>query len=271
MPSPGTNEVLIGADLADRIGLAVGDKFTLLTTTMRRSTNAMTFNVAGICRFSVSGFDGTHIFIPLEKAQRLLQMEGLVTEILVRLDTSRQIPRYQEELGSLLSRMGRDDLSVSDWKSSNLLFTFFSMVDVMYAMIGLIFFILASTVLINTTMMVIYERMREIGTVAALGLTGKEIVRLFFYEAAMIAVIGSLAGVLAGILITLPLSRTGFDMSSAMEGVSLEMSYIVKPRLNAFSTVFVFIYSAAVASAASFIPSRRAAKIEPVEALRYTG
>jgi len=194
-----------------------------------------------------------------------------VTDILVRLDTSRQIPRYQEELGSLLSRMGRDDLSVSDWKSSNLLFTFFSMVDVMYAMIGLIFFILASTVLINTTMMVIYERMREIGTVAALGLTGKEIVRLFFYEAAMIAVIGSLAGGLAGILITLPLSRTGFDMSSAMEGVSLEMSYIVKPRLNAFSTVFVFIYSAAVASAASFIPSRRAAKIEPVEALRYTG
>jgi putative ABC transport system permease protein len=134
--------------------------------------------------------------------------------------------------------------------------------------IALVFFLLASTVIINTTMMVIFERMREIGTVAAMGMTPQEIVRLFFLEAFYIGAIAAFVGVVLGIAVTIPLSKTGIDLTQSMGGVDLEINPVIYPRLNIRSTVFVFFYSTAIASLASFIPSRRAAKIEPVEALR---
>ena len=71
-----------------------------------------------------------------------------------------------------------------------------------------------------------------------------------------------------GIAVTIPLSKVGIDLTQSMGGVDLEMNPVIYPQLNIRSTVFVFFYSTAIASLASFIPSRRAAKIEPVEALR---
>jgi putative ABC transport system permease protein len=137
-----------------------------------------------------------------------------------------------------------------------------------YDIFALIFFLLASTVIVNTTMMVIYERMREIGTVAAMGMTPREIVRLFFLEAFYIGAIASFIGVLIGVAITIPLARTGINVGAITEGVDMELSSIIYPQLNIRSTVFVFLYATVIASLASFIPSRKAAKIEPVEALR---
>jgi len=75
-------------------------------------------------------------------------------------------------------------------------------------------------------------------------------------------------GVAAGIGITIPVSKIGLSFGDAMEGIDWEISPVFYPVLNLRSTVFVFIYSTVIASAASFIPSRRAAKIKPVEALR---
>jgi putative ABC transport system permease protein len=142
------------------------------------------------------------------------------------------------------------------------------LVDTMYNFVALFFFILGTTVIINTTMMVIFERLREIGTISALGMKPGEIVRLFFLEAFFISIIAAFAGVLLGTALTAVLSRTGVDLSRAMQGVSFEVSPVIRPRLALRSTVFVFFYSVAVASLASFLPSRRAARIQPVEALR---
>jgi putative ABC transport system permease protein len=116
--------------------------------------------------------------------------------------------------------------------------------------------------------MVIFERMREIGTVAALGMKPGEIVRLFFLEAFFISVIAALAGALLGTGITLALAREGVDLSRMLQGLDMPVSPVVHPQLSLGSTAFVFFYSVAVASLASFLPSRRAARIRPVEALR---
>jgi putative ABC transport system permease protein len=138
----------------------------------------------------------------------------------------------------------------------------------MYNFIALFFFILGTTVIINTTMMVIYERMREIGTVSALGMKPGEIVRLFFLEAFFISLIAAFVGALVGTGIVLAISRNGLDLSRMLQGLDMEVSPVIRPRLSLRSTVFVFLYSVAVASLASFLPSRRAARIQPVEALR---
>jgi len=143
------------------------------------------------------------------------------------------------------------------------------MANTAYTIMAFIFFLLGSTVIINTTMMVIFERMREIGTLGALGMHGKELVGLFFLEGMFISIIGTFIGVLAGIGFTMILGKTGIDMTEAMQGLDFEISGMVYPKLSMGKTVFVFFYSVIIASLATLIPSRKASKIEPVEALRY--
>ena len=118
-------------------------------------------------------------------------------------------------------------------------------------------------------MMVIYERMREIGTLSALGMHGKELTRLFFLEGAMISAIGAAMGVLLGTVMIVYLGKVGLNFTDAMSGIDMEISSVLYPKFNIWTTIIVYIYSVVISAAATMIPSRRASRIEPVEALRY--
>ncbi len=136
-----------------------------------------------------------------------------------------------------------------------------------YFFIGLM--ILASTVIINTTMMVIYERTREIGTIGALGMASGQIVLLFVIEAMIISAIGSFMGMIVGGGFDLLLSRIGINLN-ALSGGSMDMvvTDIIYPHFGLSLLVGSFLFGVVVASAIAYIPARRAAKVEPVEALR---
>lgn len=267
VPVSGSNETMIGSGLAGKLGVGLGDKFTVITTTMRRGPNAMTFEVAGIIRLPYALVDNLLFFVSLDRAQKLTGMGDAATEILVKFDDSVSDKNAQAAVQSVLQEGG--DTTARNWTELNTLVSFLSLAQIIYDYIAFIFFLLASTVIINTTMMVIFERTREIGTIGAMGMKGSEIVMLFFLEAAMIGVIGSFLGTILGTVFAWILSYTGINFGVAMEGVNFEMSSIMYTRLNFRSTVFVFFFGSIIAALASLLPSRRAAKIEPVEALRH--
>jgi ABC-type lipoprotein release transport system permease subunit len=154
------------------------------------------------------------------------------------------------------------------WTTIEMYPAYITLIDFVGYYMGLFFFLLGSTVIITTTMMVIYERMREIGTIAAMGMTGGQIVKLFFLESFFIGAIASFVGVLLGSGIAIPMSIFGLDWTESFETIDFAMSGLMKSDWNIGMAVGIFIYSTAVASFASFIPSRKAAKIQPVEALR---
>ncbi|UCF96501.1 MAG: ABC transporter permease [Spirochaetaceae bacterium] len=268
LPEKGEKEMALSAGLAEELDLDVGEKLTLLTKNKYMGMSGMTFTVTGIVRFLVTGFNESFFLVPIDTTARFLKMDNEATEVLVVLRDRRQVDAFTEKVTGILSDMGRDNVSTQPWNRIGATAGWMEYARTAYDVIALVFFLLASTVIINTTMMVIFERMREIGTVAAMGMTPREIVHLFFLEAFYIGAIAAFIGVLLGIGITLPLSKVGIDLTQSMEGVGFEVNPVVYPRLNIRSTVFVFFYSTAIASLASFIPSRRAAKIEPVEALR---
>jgi hypothetical protein len=159
-------------------------------------------------------------------------------------------------------------LVVKPWTKIQSSYVFIAMATTAYDIIAGFFFILGSTVIVNTTIMVIYERMREIGTLQALGMSGKQLITLFFYEALFIATVGAFLGVAAGTAMTALLGSVGIDFSSAMQGVDFEISNMLYPQVTFKSTVVVFFYAVIVAGLASFIPSIRAARVNAVEALR---
>jgi putative ABC transport system permease protein len=266
-PRTGEFEILLGASLARKLGKRVGDSVTLMTTTMRRGPNAATFTVSGIAAFNVAAMNESYFYIPLDRAQHILKMGDSVTEILVKFE-ERVPDRKAKEL--IAGIIGPEDNAVArDWYELNLMVRWIEIAGISYNFMALIFFVLAGTVIANSIMMIIYERMREIGTIGALGMEGGEIVRLFFLEAFYMGLIGTAAGVLVGIALTAVLGVTGIDLSSGMQGVDFDISNIIYPRLNLKSTLLVFVYSMVISSVASLIPTRRAARIEPVEALRH--
>ncbi len=270
LPQPERNEALVGALLARELGVRVGDRITLLATTMRRGSNAITVDVTGLARFPVAALDKASLWVPLDRARRLARMDDSATEILLKLRGGAASERVASELGVRLAAAGWTDVDAKSWHALRTTWSTMAMASTSYNFMALFFFVLGSSVIINTTMMVIYERTREIGTVAAMGMTGSQIVRLFFLEALALGTLGSLAGVLLGVGITIPLSFTGLDFGAAMQGVDMEISSVLYPALNLRSTVLVFVYSVAVAALASLVPASRAARIRPVEALRAT-
>lgn len=268
LPEAGANEAILGIRLAERIGAETGEKFTILSTTKNRGTNAITLTVTGIADFPVEALNETHFLTPLDRVRYFLRMDEGVTEILVKSEDRVDNAELAERIGSRLENADLSGLQAVPWERIGTSYGMVQMMNISYNFMAVFFFLLGSTVIITTTMMIVYERTKEIGTIAALGMTGREIVWLFFLEALFLALIGSGAGVAVGTGISAVLGKTGMDLSGAMEGIDLEISNVLFPRINLRAVVFTFAYSVGIASLVSFIPSRKAAKIEPVKALR---
>jgi putative ABC transport system permease protein len=268
LPRAGERELLISAALAEELGLAAGDKLTILTRTALLSTQAWTFTVSGVIGFPIGGMRGL-LLAPLDVVQRFLKLTAAdgVSEILLYTGSEEEVPALTAAVGAALPDAD-PGFAVQAWTETNPLFSMLQVATRIYDIVALFFFLLATTVIVNTTMMVVFERMKEIGTIAALGMTGNQITRLFFLEALFIGMGAALLGVALGCAIVLPLSQVGIDYSAAMEGVELNMSDVLFPRLSVRSTVLVFLYSIAVTAAASYWPARKAARLHPVVALR---
>ena len=269
LPRAGANEALVGASLARKLGVGLGGRITLLSGTMRRSSNAVTVEVVGLAAFPVAAMDALRLVVPLDRAIALARMDDSVNEVLVKAKDEGRIPALQRRVTEVLVAGGWTDLEARTWSDASYMLAFFDLAEAAYFVMSVVFFLLASTVLVNTTMMVIFERTREIGTVGALGMKGGEIVRLFLLEALYLAAIGAAAGVALGLLIAVPLSYIGIDMSALMQsGVSFEVSNMIFAQPRPLGTALIFVYAVAVSCAAAYLPARRAAKIQPVEALR---
>jgi putative ABC transport system permease protein len=284
---PGKNEIILTVGLAHDLDAQVGDTFDLfIAQTMGGfGFNSRNVRVSGIVEFPVATVNRNLFLMPIEDVSSLLRMnirEGKpAIEILIilknpdKLDTS--IAKITQELNAAgVTSIAFDPenppakdyqgLLVTPWTEATAWYAWLQMGDMIYNFVALFFFIMGTTVIINTTMMTIYERMKEIGTIAAMGMTGSQIVRLFFLEALIMSFIASFIGVALGSALAGALGK--IDMTSAFEGLDFDIPTVISLKLNMRSVLFTFLYSVGVASLVTFIPSRKAAKIEPVEALR---
>lgn len=269
LPEVGSKEGLIGEGLANRMGLDIGDEFRINTITTRNMPKRFKVVISGIVRIPVGAMDNSYVMIPIDKAQSYLVMNDSASEILVRIDESKITDEEAEAI--LKDKLTAVDskIEVASWMSDNLIMSMLKYADIIYGFFGIFFFVLGSTVIINTTMMVIFERMREIGTLGAMGMKGKDLTRLFFLEALFISIMGAVAGAILGIILSILGSIFGIPMGTVMEGIDMEISNVLYMKLNLLKTLFVLIFSILTASVATFYPSKRASKIMPVDALRY--
>jgi len=269
---PGNREVVMGAGLLEKINRKVGDKVTILYSTPFGSFKGSTFQIVGKLQSALQIMDDTIFYLPLDQAQRILEMPGEVTELLlITLDynkASSVLPGLNE-LFSREDESGKYILQV--WNKDYEIIGLFNMATKIYNFIYIFIIILACFVLVNTLIMIVNERTREIGMMSALGLSSREILVLFTMEGAIIGVIGSAIGTVLGGILTKVFSIVGIDYSAALEGMS-SSDFMFEPIFytvfSAENLVFCFVLGVVVVTIACVIPARKAAKLEPTEALR---
>lgn len=279
---PRVTPAVVGSRVMQRLGLAEGDDFTVVIRTGLHGTNAMTFRAVAVVDFPVSSLNEVAVWAPLERVQHLARMTDQAGEVLLQLDSgalraggmnTRDAVAVVERavgggMGTGESASNTVPLEVQYWRDIQNTYQFMEYAQRIYTFVALVFFLLAATVIVNTTMMVIFERRREIGTLSALGMDEGRLVRLFFTESAILGFLGALTGLGAGVIITLIVGQIGIDFGAAMEGIDMEISTVLYPKLNLRSSLGVFLFSFAVSAATSYLPTRRITRIQPIEALR---
>lgn len=259
---------LVGNRVLRRLDIEMGEPFTLVVRTATRGTNAMTFQAAAVADFPVQSLNESAVWAPLDRIQRLARMPDETGRILVALTD------HAAGNSEVRDRVLRDiratvpGLEVRHFSEIETTYSLMQMATNAYNVIAIVLLLLASTVIINTTMMVIFERRREIGMLEAMGMRSGELIRMFFFEALILGVIGAFVGLAGGTALSLVLGEIGIDMGASMESVDFEISPVLHPIINLRSTLLVFVGAVIVSAGTSYLPTIRITRIEPVAALR---
>ena len=265
--------VVIGADLARELGLTVGDSVLVATQTIHDATNADEYLVAGIVTTPAPAVNRSGLFMPLTEARLLLDTPGLVTEVDAALpraanlnaalaSTDARAAALRQALpGDRVDPLGflaRDYLAVRNVKSK---YTF---------VIILVVLLIAAVGIVNTILMSVYSRVREIGMLRAFGMTARDIKRLFTLEGLAIGIFGSLLGVLLGASLDFLIIVKGISLSAFASSMgSIPLSGVMRGEWNPTTMVVGFLFGVLVSLIAARIPARRAARLEPTAALRF--
>jgi len=258
---------VIGKDLANALNAKIGDYLTVLTTTLDGVINAIEFQLVGIAQSGSQDYDSVFVKLPLPMVQRAMDTSS-VEKILIMLNDTEHLSSFLGPMESALNTSGID-LEFKRWDElapfyHKVVALYQGMFDVIQVIIGVI--VLFS--IVNTMTMSVFERVREIGTLRAIGTDRLGIMRLFLTEGLLLGIIGGILGIITGIVVATLINLSGGIPIPAPPGMSRGyVSFIlIIPEILLYS----FVLTVVVSVLSSIWPARKASRIKIVEALAHT-
>jgi ABC-type lipoprotein release transport system permease subunit len=256
--------LLLGQRLAESLGVAVGDQISLLVNTADEAPDEAIFTVRGLYATGVPVYDDITVFLPLSKAQAFTHTEGRASMILVLLKDC-------ELADGLAAALRAPGYTVLTWSEMNqvILQAIQAGMGMLYIMYLVVLMVVA-VVIANTLLMSVFERIREMGILSALGMKGREILLMFLVEAGILGGVGVILGVILGSLGVFYLSKVGLHIGemATMTTVSAAYGSTIYARFAPAETGGVAIAAMIIILLASLYPARFAARLQPVDALR---
>ena len=263
--SSGEVEALVGTGVARSMSVKVGDGLTILAVTADGALNGIDVQIVGIVNTGFKDLDDRYLRITLPSAQRLLQSDR-VTNLVVGLDKTENTDAVAAAFTPRLSGLAQQ-MTMKKWID---LAAYYKQVRTLFSgiflFLGIIVFFMVLMASVNTLLMAMMERTREIGTMLAMGTPRPWIVALFMLEATITAILGAAVGLIGGNLIGIALNASGLHLPPP-PGLSTEMAFRVLhvPMLMIGASVMVVVSLAL----ASILPAVRASRLQIAEALAH--
>ena len=267
--------VVLGERLADKLGVMVGDEVTLISpngkvTAFGTVPRIKSYTVLGTFNFGMYEYDSNFVFMPMEAAQKYFALPGSATAIDVTLKRSDDLKKMRRIIENSVGL----DAYVYDYQQSNA--AFFNAIDVernvMFLILTLIILVAAFNI-ITGLIMLVKDKGRDIAVLRTMGATKGMIMRIFMISGAYIGVLGTTIGVLLGVVFCLNIERIRhfLEMLSGRDLFSAEIYFLSKlpAEINWTEVCVVTVVALILSLLATVYPAYRAAKYDPVEALRY--
>jgi putative ABC transport system permease protein len=261
--------VLLPEILAKGMGVGTGDTVVLVANNRDGSVNGMTFEVAGVVE-SLMGPGGRDGYLHIKDAAALLRMETIeISEVAVRVtdfDALAEVAgRISQALAPMTTPKGQPVFELHTWQQLTPFYNVVRMIDLMTLGIKIILIAVVLISVLNVMIMSVYERVKEIGTLAAMGTQPSRIMALFVAEGFCLGLTGAVAGAVLGTGALWILNLTGVEVAFGGAGQVFELAPFVAPGEVISACAIVLLVSVI----ASLQPAARAAALEPVDALRH--
>jgi ABC-type lipoprotein release transport system permease subunit len=262
-----TNAIIIGRALAERFETNLGHKLILMAQDAGGEIASRAFIIRGIFEAEMEATEKAFVFVPLGAAQKMLGMHNAVSEIAIVLPAHGQAATVAKRLQQRLK--GRD-IAVRTWRQAlPLLTSYLELYDNFILIWFVVVFVAMGFGIVNTTLMAVFERMREFGLLKALGMRPSRIVKGILTESLFILVCGMAVGNLLGLISCWAFSFKGINLSALARGVEYAgMARIIFPALQAGDLIDANVVVLVLGMLVSCYPAIRAARFTPVEAMR---
>ncbi len=263
-----TGEILIPELIAKGMKVKVGDGIVLVANNKDGSVNGQNFMVRGILE-GISGPGGRDGVIHIDDAKTLLRINAAeVSEIAIRLKDIDQLPEVfaslQKKLGSMKNQQGMPVFEVHTWESISPFFNIAKMIDLMTFFIQIMLVAIVLVSIMNVMIMAVYERINEIGTIAAIGTPPNKILSLFVVEGFLMGVLGTALGTTISLIsiAVMNVTQISFDFGR-------QTGLLLSPTIGIVDVVLVVVIVIAIAVIASLQPAWKAAQMDPITALKH--
>jgi len=267
--------VAIGVRMAESLGLALGDLITLTSpdgdiTPFGTTARQKSYPVTAIFQVGMSEYDAQIVFMALSEAQLYFNSEGVVQSIELFVDNPDAIDALKPQVEAAAQR----PVFITDWRQRNQ--TFFSALEVernvMFMILTLIVLVAALNI-ISGLFMLVKDKGQDIAILRTMGATRGAVLRIFVMTGAAIGVVGTMAGVLLGVIVCLNVEsiRQFFSWLSGTTLFNPELYFLsqLPAKMDVSETFSVVLMALALSFLATLFPAWRAASLDPVEALRY--
>ncbi|KQP42362.1 multidrug ABC transporter substrate-binding protein [Methylobacterium sp. Leaf104] len=263
--------VAIGRRLAESLGVQAGDQINLLTpkgasTPFGTAPRTKGYTIKAIFEIGMTEFDSTFVFMPLTESQAFFNRDADVSLIEIYLDNAEAVGAMRADLEMAAER----PVLLTDWRQRNR--TFFGALEVernvMFLILSLIV-VVATLNIISGLILLVRDKSSDIAILRTMGATPGTIMRVFLINGALIGVVGTLSGLALGILITMNIKGIQRVLFPSAWDPTVRFLAEIPAEMNANEITVVVVTSIALSLIATLYPSWRAARLDPVQALRY--
>ena len=262
------DEIIISTSTAEKLKVGLGNKVVIMASRLDGSVGSEACRVIGLFETFNSGFDQSHVYIPLQTARQMLDTQGRISEFVVNpIDTKG---------ADLISNQIKSNLPAGyEVLTYNQMLPLLVMQIQLYDETIYIFYAIIAIALIfgivNTMLMAVMERIHEFGVDMAIGMSNKKIFTMILAEAAYLGISGTAIGLVAAFAVFMPLSYSGWNLAMFSESLkSLGIGTTIYPIFTISSLINTVVIIPAATILGAVYPAMRAVKLQPVEAIRAT-